>query len=95
MRVPPTADERAVNYHCGRARLIREMGGACVGCGTKIDLEFHHKDRRTRTWVANRTARWVRLARYRREWHQGLIELRCGACNKKAPHFDDDQEIPE
>ena len=78
-----TAADRAKRYHRGRAKLIEELGGACVKCGKKYSLEFHHKNG-CRTWVARQTSRWVRLARYKREAAEGLIELLCGKCNKEA-----------
>lgn len=72
---------RRRNYARGRALLEKEAGGCCVGCGCQRGLEFHHIY--GRDWVASRTSRWVRLARYRREWLMGLVELRCRKCNAK------------
>jgi 5-methylcytosine-specific restriction endonuclease McrA len=74
----------AVIRRCKRARrkLIAELGGKCVECGQTRKLEFHHT--LTRTWIARKVSRWVRIARYRREWEQGCIVLLCSQCNKKA-----------
>lgn len=49
----------------------------------KTNLEFHHTQ--CRVWVARKAARWVRLARYRREAEQGKIILLCADCNKREP----------
>jgi hypothetical protein len=83
VRRSPTAAERAATYARGRLRLVEQLGGRCLDCpeNDPAKLEFHHKE--PRTWTARDTSRWVRLARYRREAAAGLIELLCGACNKK------------
>ena len=75
-------------YHRSRAELIAAMGGVCVtpGCGKTERLEFNHLERRT--WIARRSNRWVRLAKYKREHAAGLLDLRCRSCNARAgkPH---------
>jgi 5-methylcytosine-specific restriction endonuclease McrA len=73
-------------YHRKRQELINEMGGKCTQCGLLFDLEFHHL--KSRSWVANRSSRWVRLARYRREWRRGEIILLCHQCNLSAGRPD-------
>jgi hypothetical protein len=76
------AEKRRRNYALGRLRLLAEMGGCCGTCGTIKNLEFHHPF--GRDWEPSRTARWVRLARYRREWNAGRLSLLCRSCNGRA-----------
>ena len=80
--MPQNTDRRRENYHKGRAELIEKRGGQCVHCKTKENLEFDHifSDR---TWDPRKTARWVRLARVKREASKGKIQLLCRACNAK------------
>lgn len=68
------------SYHRQRRWLIDVLGGRCERCGQDYDLQFHHVH--GRTWVARKTARWVRIARYIREAARGEIELLCADCNK-------------
>jgi len=75
-----TAGDRRVKYKKARRKLLWEMGHRCFRCGYKWRLEFHHL--KSRTWVAAKTSRWVRLARYRREWKSGIVVLACRKCNK-------------
>lgn len=65
-----------------RKTLIRLMGGRCAKCGSAKRLEFHHLS--PRTWIANKCNRWVRIARYRRDWLAGSLELLCRKCNACA-----------
>ena len=83
----------ARRYHRGRAKLVEELGGKCNRCQATEGLEFHHKV--IRTWVARKTSRWVRLARYRREAAEGKIELLCGPCNKKAGRVPSADLVPD
>ena len=76
----PTAYDRAKNIPKRRANLIAKMGGKCVCCGTRLKLEFHHKNNQ-RLWVARKTSRWVRMSRYEKEYEEGILELRCRHCN--------------
>lgn len=71
---------RRRNYRKGRRALIKQMGGKCFRCKYKWRLEFHHLV--PRTWDPAKTSRWVRLARYRREWKAGIVCLACKRCNK-------------
>jgi hypothetical protein len=66
-------------YRAARELLITELGGQCVQCGSTDHLTFDHLGKRT--WVAARTSRWVRIARYRREADEGLVVLKCQRCN--------------
>lgn len=85
-------------YKRGRLALIVALGGKCVDCGEADpdELQFDHTG--PRTWVANKTSRWQRLAHYRREAAAGEIELRCGDCNNrkgKPAAAGSDEPIPE
>ena len=72
--------ERVINYyHTMRARLITAMGGRCKLCGSRYKLEFHHSS--ARKWVASNHNRWVRLAKYRRDYIAGILVLLCKRCN--------------
>ena len=64
-----------------RARLILELGGKCVSCGTGNDLQFDHIN--GRDWDLEKTSQWARLSRIKREMKQGNIQLLCGSCNRK------------
>lgn len=76
-------ERRKAGYRRQRIKLIVFLGGKCRQCGedNPDKLEFNHL--KERTWIANKTARWVRIARYWREAREGVIELLCGECNKK------------
>jgi len=63
-----------------RARLLAELGGVCVQCGTAEDIQFDHK--KGRDWKMEATSQWVRLARIKREMQEGKIQLLCGPCNR-------------
>lgn len=88
--MPPKAkwtsetERRRESYARARAELIGLMGGKCSNedCGSVFEFEFHHKF--GKDWEPSKTSRWVRLARYRREWKAGLVELLCKTCNAKA-----------
>jgi len=70
---------RNAAYRRGRKALIVAMGGKCSLCPRRSKLEFDHPH--GRDWSPSRTSRWVRLARYKREWSAGLIRLLCRSCN--------------
>lgn len=76
-----TAADRARRYRRGRRRLIDELGGRCAWCGRRSRLEFDHLE--PRDWQPEKTARWVRLARYRREAAAGKVQLLCRSCNAR------------
>lgn len=74
-------------YHEGRALLIKQMGGKCTVCGATEKLQFHHLY--TRTWIASKKNRWTRLAIYRREYNNRVLNLLCSDCNKRAGKPDE------
>ena len=63
-----------------REKLIRDMGGKCVLCGSKEKLEVDHKD--GRTWDIKKLNRVMRVKRYRAEFEAGLVRLLCKNCNQ-------------
>jgi 5-methylcytosine-specific restriction endonuclease McrA len=65
-----------------RRKLIKELGGRCVNCSAKRNLEFDHIKAEDRTWSARKHSRWSRMVKYEREHRQGLIQLLCENCNK-------------
>src|SRR4051812_2967477 len=70
-------------YNRGRLALIVLRGGECVDCGEAAPDKPQFDHTGPRTWVANKTSRWQRLAHYRRETAAGEIELRCADCNNR------------
>lgn len=79
-------------YHRRKARLMAEMGGVCVKCGTDRRLEFDHII--GIGWDASAIAARRRVARYRKDWKASLLQVLCGPCNKakgrpKKPAVDE------
>lgn len=64
-----------------RRQLIDQLGGRCVDCGTTDDLQLDHKYQRT--WKCRELDTSRKVAMYRREAARGLLEVRCGTCNRK------------
>ena len=64
-----------------RRILIAAMGGECMDCGSTENLEFHHTE--PRQWVASQEKYDRRQTLYEEDWDKGVLELLCGACNKK------------
>jgi len=64
-----------------RELLIIEMGGRCQSCGAKQKLEIDHVN--GRDWEPRKVNRWVRIARYWREFHEGKLQLLCRKCNAR------------
>jgi hypothetical protein len=69
--------------HRKRAELIKLLGGRCAECGERHALEFHHRPG-TRTWVARKKSRWMRIILYQRDIEAGLISLLCHDCHKSV-----------
>jgi 5-methylcytosine-specific restriction endonuclease McrA len=63
-----------------KAKLIAELGGECVMCGTTEDLEIDHLYKRE--WSIRNTEFSWRISKYRKEAALGLLQLLCGDCNK-------------
>jgi 5-methylcytosine-specific restriction endonuclease McrA len=66
-----------------RAKLIAELGGKCVDCGTTENLEFDHKVPLTdeQQDYRVRIGSNMRICLYRREAREDLLALRCERCN--------------
>ena len=64
-----------------RARLIEELGGECVDCGTKKRLEVDHKF--GTTWTQKKLGSDQRVSKFVKEAARGLIEIRCRSCNAR------------
>jgi hypothetical protein len=66
-----------------REKLIADMGGKCElhGKDCSGDLEFHHPD--GRDYEPSDFSRWTRLAKYRTDWTQGRLVLRCRYHNRR------------
>lgn len=63
-----------------RIRLIRELGGVCVDCGTDKQLEFDHRDPTTKLFVISSglDKPWAVL------WAEAeKCDLRCNTCHLK------------
>lgn len=77
-----------------RGRLIQKLGGKCAECGSIVDLEFDHLERRE--WKSKDLWSDQRVKRYEREAAEGKLQLLCGACNKAKgqPGQDWDDEEP-
>ena len=77
-----------------RARLLAQLGGRCVACGSMARLEFDHIN--GRTWDVTLLDPAQRLRRYRAEIAQGLVQLLCRACNvrKGAPTPAPTDDVP-
>lgn len=63
--------------------LIDLLGGKCQRCGSKIDLSIEHIN--GRTWDVTAYSWPSRIARYWREYNQGVpLTCLCLTCNDKA-----------
>jgi 5-methylcytosine-specific restriction endonuclease McrA len=62
-----------------RAALIAQMGGVCERCGSREDLEVNHIF--GRDWQLRDYDPSGRVAVYRREFREGLINVLCSGCN--------------
>jgi len=64
-----------------REDLIEKLGGKCVKCGTREDLEIDHIN--GRDWNPREYSQKGRVIRYCREFVLGLLQVLCGTCNKE------------
>lgn len=71
--------------HNARQRLIAELGGKCVDCGSVENLTFDHVTPLTdeqaewRAWIGAN----ARMVLYRKEAKEGLLRIRCQRCNTR------------
>lgn len=76
-----------------RLRLIERLGGVCVECGSKVDLEIDHPA--GISYDASALESSQRVSRYRQEAKQGIVRLLCAACNKKFRPGRKHYDVPE
>ena len=73
-------------YHARRGEAIERLGGKCIDCGTTDELEFDHKDSKTK---AIDMARVWSYSRERFETELAKCVLRCKSCHiTKSRQFD-------
>lgn len=68
-------------------KLILQLGGRCVVCGSLHSLSIDHKD--GKDWTACKVEWSHRISIYRREARNGLLQVLCVKCNsrKGAPQL--------
>ena len=88
---PEPSNRNVAWYRKRRAELIQEMGGKCVECESREELEFDHT--KPRNWQPNKTSRWQRLRNYIKDWKKGELVLRCRTCNARKGFPDGQQEL--
>lgn len=77
-----------------RRKLIVALGPRCIDCGTD-DMEVLEIDHiHGRDWVLKDFSSSARVARYKREFAEGKLQVLCGTCNK-AKRFRKQEVKPE
>lgn len=76
-------------------KLILDLGGRCVECGSLSGLTIDHID--GKAYVACKIEWSHRISVYRREAKAGLLQVLCAKCNRKkgkpaAPGFKDGED---
>lgn len=68
------------DYHRRRKRAIEYLGGACTDCNTTEDLQFDHKDAKSKSFdiARNMNRRWEVLKQ-----ELDKCALRCSSCHLK------------
>jgi len=61
-------------------QLIVDLGGACVLCGSDVELHIDHPF--GRDWQPRKLEFSHRISRYRQEYKMGLVCLLCAECNE-------------
>jgi hypothetical protein len=68
-------------YHRRREAVVEQLGGCCVECGTRVDLEIDHADSTTKTFdIAKALSGWSD-ARIQQELSKCV--LRCKAHHRR------------
>jgi hypothetical protein len=70
-----------------RKLLIIKLGGMCISCGSRHNLEFHHPN--GKSWRSRQYGPMTRLKIYEREIEEGLIELLCDTCHNDPKSHPD------
>lgn len=68
-------------YHKRRAALIKRLGGKCVLCGSKTDLEFDHIDAQSKSFSI--CEKLAGLAEDKLEVELEKCRLLCWPCHNK------------
>jgi len=71
-------------------KLVIELGGQCVNCGSTENLEIDHK--KPRQWRLEAVEMGRRVSRYVREAREGLVQVLCSECNKLKGDREDREE---
>ena len=70
-----------------RRKLIRDLGGKCVECGTKTRLEVDHIN--GRDWTPRNVSSDTRVRRYIKEADEGKLQVLCKSCNSSKGNYDE------
>ncbi len=62
-----------------RRKIIKELGGVCVKCGSRERLEVNHKW--GKSYQLRKLSQWQRVIIYKREMKWGLLDVLCHSCN--------------
>ncbi len=63
------------------ASAISQMGGKCIECGSTENLEFHHRDRKDKTFSVGGSAWNTTVERFNQE--VAKCDLLCDECHKR------------
>lgn len=83
---------RTDQYHNRRTKVIEELGGKCVRCGSKNDLQFDHKDRKKKK-MRMADLHSVSDAALKEELKN--IQLLCQECHREKTHEAWDFDVPK
>lgn len=72
-------------YHTRRAYAVKQLGGKCVECGSKKNLEFDHKDAKTKAFDLAKNFN-TSLERLNQELAK--CQLLCRPCHSKKSVLD-------
>lgn len=64
-----------------RLELIDKLGGKCLFCRSRKNLELDHIN--GRDWDPAKKSRWSRIVIYEREAKEGKLQVLCRRCNAK------------
>lgn len=79
-------------YHSVRNRVLKELGGKCIQCGSKKDLQFDHINRHKKT-LRMADIHSVSDARLKEELKN--IQILCKKCHKQKSHNAWDFAVPK
>lgn len=67
-------------YRRLRAEYVQRLGGVCIDCGSKENLEFDHDDASTKSFDIGKLLNYSKATR---EAELDKCVLRCSSCHKK------------